>query len=154
MRTYTVITALLCGLAIATTTGCITRRPDSTVQPRSSTGSVISGVIGAAGGALIGKQVGGKNGTVVGAAAGALVAQVGTEIASNNRQAKLEEAREAGAREARARVLIDYQRSRTSQANPSSSGEGSKPKTVPADYPAGVYDGVVYGPRTESVPAQ
>lgn len=110
--------------------------------------------LGAAGGAAIGYGIKGKDGALIGAAAGAAAAALGQKAVGTWYNDQIAEAREQGARDERIKVMNEYWKSNAvdkAHERPVSSSDKNS-KTATMVYPPGVYDGVLYGPRTEEVP--
>ena len=133
--------------------GCVYPRPGAGTTPSVGAGSATVTALGAVGGAALGYGIKGRDGALVGAAGGAALSALAANAASSWHNDKIEEAREQGARDERVKVLNDYWQSQAvDKAHEPAGGSGKKTGTTTLQYPAGVYDGVIYGPRTIEVP--
>lgn len=136
--------------------GCTTVRPGGSTPNRISTGGAVVTALGGAAGALIGNEVNGARGAAIGAGAGAILTAAAANIVTTNQQNSIDEAKEDGARQERLKIMNDYWDSHATRGG-NAPATASTPTTAPATttvtYPAGVYDGVTYGPREVTVPA-
>lgn len=105
--------------------------------------------LGAVGGAIVGKQLGGKKGELIGAGAGALIGAIGTSTIQTVYNDQLDEAEETGARKERVKLQNQFW---NSNSGVKTQGGGGSKNSSKLQYPPGVYDGVKYGPRVEEVP--
>jgi uncharacterized protein YcfJ len=109
--------------------------------------------LGAVGGAAVGNQISGRDGALIGAAGGAAVAALTANAVGHVMNNKIQEARDQGARDERVKLMNDYWQSQAvDRAHEPAPETAKKPGTTTMTYPPGVYDGVLYGPRTVEVP--
>lgn len=143
---------VLCLLVIFTGGCALPSSPLETRQRSLTTGQVATVGLGAAAGAIAGKQIGGDTGALIGGATGL----VGSALIHNAVAAKAEqdnaERAEQVRREERLKIMQDYWYDQTLAAN-AGGGPGQISPEPLLRYPAGYYEGVRFAPRLAPGPS-
>lgn len=139
-------------VALLPLTGCVSTRPNPAPHETIGVGKTVTLAAGTVAGAAIGHELGGRNGAIVGSVVGLAGTAVASNVLSNRRNSEIEEAKEQARREERVKVMNAYWKEKAIDAKKASSEtdkeKGRTAATQQTQYPAGVYDGVEYAPRT------